>query len=323
MRRVAGILALAVMPAVAAGVLLDAADRPAWAYADNPPNLQPPVDDGTPKRVPGSSAAFTLKEIGNVFVAPVWHPDDHPLLPGIVGRGRQPGAMACGYCHYPTGAGKPENASLAGLPAEYIVQQMADFKSGRRRSSVPTLVPQALMITTAQHATDEEVRVAAEYFSAFTPKPNWIKMVETDSVRKMTVVGYQWTPVEGSSTEPIGQRIFETPDNKTLTALRDYRSAFTAYVPVGSIKRGERLATTGGNGRTVQCGVCHGADLRGIGPIPGLVGRSPTYLVRQLYDFQAGVRNGAWAALMKQAVAKLTEEDMVALAAYAASRPVN
>lgn len=92
---------------------------------------------------------------------------------------------------------------------------------------------------------------------------------------------------------------------------------------LGSIKRGEILATTGGNGRTVQCGLCHGADLRGIGRVPGLVGRSPTYLVRQLYDFQAGVRNGPWAALMKQAVANLTEADMVALAAYAASRAVN
>ena len=323
MRRLVRILAFAVVPVVAAGVLVGAADMPAWAYPANPPSLQPPVDDGTPKHVPGSAAAFTLTELLNVFVAPVWHPDDHPPLPGIVARGREPGAMACGFCHLPTGAGKPENASLAGLPAEYIVQQVKDFVSGARRSAAPDLFPQVLMVTVAESVTEEEVRLAAEYFSSLNLKPDWIKVVETDTVPKMTVSGWQWAPIEGGGTEPIGQRIFEIADNKALTSLRDYRSAFTAYVPVGSVKRGEMLATTGGKGRTVQCGVCHGADLRGIGPIPGLVGRSPTYLVRQLYDFQAGTRNGASAGLMKETVAGLTEEDMVALAAYAASRPVN
>ena len=215
---------------------------PAWAYPANPPSLQPPVDDGTPKHVPGSAAAFTLTELLNVFVAPVWHPDDHPPLPGIVARGREPGAMACGFCHLPTGAGKPENASLAGLPAEYIVQQVKDFVSGARRSAAPDLFPQVLMVTVAESVTEEEVRLAAEYFSSLNLKPDWIKVVETDTVPKMTVSGWQWAPIEGGGTEPIGQRIFEIADNKALTSLRDYRSAFTAYVPVGSVKRGGRCS---------------------------------------------------------------------------------
>jgi len=33
-----------------------------------------------------------------------------------------------------------------------------------------------------------------------------------------------------------------------------------------------------------------------------------------------GVRNGPWAELMKAVVAQLSEEDMVAIAAYTASR---
>ena len=48
--------------------------------------------------------------------------------------------------------------------------------------------------------------------------------------------------------------------------------------------------TTGGNGKTVACGVCHGADLRGMGPVPGIAGRSPSYMARQMYDMQAGAR---------------------------------
>jgi cytochrome c553 len=69
----------------------------------------------------------------------------------------------------------------------------------------------------------------------------------------------------------------------------------------------------------VQCANCHGPELTGVGRIPGVAGRSPTYIVRQLDDFQHGARAGSASALMKPIVAKLTLDDMVALAAYAAS----
>ena len=72
--------------------------------------------------------------------------------------------------------------------------------------------------------------------------------------------------------------------------MRNPRSGFVAYAPIGSIKRGEALVKTGGSGRTVACATCHGADLHGMGPVPGLAGRSPSYTVRQLYDMQTGAR---------------------------------
>ena len=62
---------------------------------------------------------------------------------------------------------------------------------------------------------------------------------------------------------------------------------------------------TGDGGKTLACGVCHGPELKGIGPIPNIAGRSPSYIVRQLYDFQQGVRAGPSSALMKPAVEKL------------------
>ena len=117
----------------------------------------------------------------------------------------------------------------------------------------------------------------------------------------------------------IEERIIEMPEDLERTELRDSRSGFIAYVPVGSIAKGRALVRTGGNGRTQPCGVCHGDDLRGLGPVPSLAGRSPSYLVRQLYDLQTGVRKGRWSPLMQAAVAKLSVEDFVALAAYAAS----
>ena len=96
-------------------------------------------------------------------------------------------------------------------------------------------------------------------------------------------------------------------------------SGFVAYVPTGSVKKGEALATTGGSGKTLRCSICHGEGLKGLGNVPFLAGRSPSYLVRQLYDIKTGNRRGEWSPLMQEAVAKLTTEDMVDLAAYAAS----
>ena len=59
---------------------------------------------------------------------------------------------------------------------------------------------------------------------------------------------------------------------------------------------------------------------RGIrADVPPIAGRSPSYIVRQIWDMQQGTRNGAAAQLMKMAVAKLTPEDLVAVAAYVAS----
>jgi cytochrome c553 len=123
-------------------------------------------------------------------------------------------------------------------------------------------------------------------------------------------------PQPGTETEPLGRRIMEVPENPELTdRMRSPRSGFVAYVPVGSIARGEAIVTTGG-GKTVQCTFCHGADLRGMAAVPSIADRPTSYIVRQLYDMQAGTRESP---LMKPVVAKLTEDDMIAIAAYLAS----
>jgi len=41
---------------------------------------------------------------------------------------------------------------------------------------------------------------------------------------------------------------------------------------------------------------------------------------RQLYDMQVGTRHGTWSPLMKAVVANLTDDDIMALAAYVTSR---
>ncbi len=291
---------------------------PSWAYPINAPGAQRAEDDGVPRSVPGSTVELTLSQTRDLFNPPDWHPDSHPPLPEVVAHGRSPDLRACGYCHYPNAQGRPENASLAGLPAEYIVQQVADFRSGLRRSSEPEMGPPRAMVGVAEAATEDEVRIAAEYFAALSFQP-WIRVVETDEVPETVVADGMHRAVEGGGTEPIGQRIIEMAEDAGLAALRDSRSGFVAYVPTGSVGRGSELVASGGAGTTIQCGLCHGPDLKGLGPVPPLAGRSPSYIVRQLYDMQSGARNGPWAALMSEVVARLSVEDMVGIAAYTAS----
>jgi len=293
-------------------------EPPPWAYPVDPPGVVAPKDDGTLRHVPDSALGFTLTQVKDGFLSPDWHPQDHPPLPGIVAHGRKPEVMACGYCHRASGTGGPENASLAGLPAGYIIQQMADFKSGARSTSIPLRAPPKNMIALSKAVTPAEIEEAAAYFSALKLKPI-IRVVETDMAPTTHVHGWHLADLKTGEKEPIGERIIEVPEDLEQFVSRDSRSQFIAYVPPGSIEKGKALASTGGAGRTVQCAICHGPDLRGIGPIPGIAGRSPSYLFRQLYDIKHGARAGIGSALMKPTVEKLTLEDMVALSAYAAS----
>ncbi len=238
-------------------------------------------------------------------------------MPGPVRQGRPPHAYACAYCHLPNGLGRPENASIAGLPKTYILEQLRDFKDGSRHSSDPRMDSVKLMIQVARAVTPEEAEAAADYFSQLKLTP-WVQVIETGAVPKTHVAGGMLVP-GGDGTEPIGSRVIEVPVNVEQTVLRDPNSGFIAYVPKGSLQRGEALVTTGGNGETIACIICHGPDLHGMGNIPGIAGRSPTQMARQLFDFKDGARNGPQAALMKLPVSKLTGDDIVAITAYLAS----
>ena len=299
-------------PATVNGVL-----PPPWAFTVNPPGGRGAPPDEGPYTLPGTDRSYTWTEIRNGFDVADWRPDTHPPLSPAIVNGREPDVRGCGFCHYPNGQGRPENGPVAGLPAAYIIQQLADFKAGLRMSSEPRMGPPRAMLNLAKAANDDEIREAAEYFSSFAFKP-WVRVVESATVPVTTISGGMHVPVEGGGTEPIGQRIVEVAEDPARTAIRDPASGFVAYVPPGSVARGEELVTTGS--RTAACGVCHGEDLRGLGPVPPVAGRSPSYVVRQLFDFQSGARRGAWSALMTGVVEGLTIDDLIAIAAYTASR---
>src|SRR5215469_3923775 len=208
---------LALLSLVGASMLAGASPPPgevppAWAYPVNPPNLTVPPDDGTPLHVPDSDAVFTLTQIRDLNFSPDWHPGDHPPMPEVVARGRKPAVLACGCFHRADGSGGPENERLAGLPTAYIAEQIADFKSGARKTSVRGRNPE-LMVGTARAITSEEIEAAAaDYFSALKPH-SAIRVVEAANAPTTRVVDWHLAVASTSGTEPLGRRIIEVPEN--------------------------------------------------------------------------------------------------------------
>jgi cytochrome c553 len=240
-------------------------------------------------------------------------------MPEVVARGREPQVIACGYCHLPDGQGRPENAPLAGLPPDYIEAQVAAFRSGERRSAWhgPNR-PIDLMLATAESATEAEVSEAARYFSGLRMTRR-VEVLESTSVPVTHVAGWLYVPTKGASREPLGQRIIEVAVDHERHELRDAKSGYVAYVPPGSIARGQHIVASGGDGITLPCGSCHGADLRGAGLVPPIAARSPTYILRQFLAFRTGARASASGAPMLPVVARLDVDDMIAIAAYVGS----
>src|SRR5262249_20874321 len=208
---------------------------------------------------------FTRAQIANRYSPADWFPEDHPAMPDVVAKGKekaQPTVFACGLCHYPNGKGRPENANVTGLSYEYIVQQLIDFRAGHRKTSDPRKGNTGLMSSFAKSMSDEEIVTAARYFTSIPATP-WIKVVEAENVPKTRPQGGMFLTLEGNDagTEAIGNRIIETPVSAHDTEfLRNPRSSFVAYVPPGSVKKGEALAvngTTGNGGKITACTSCH------------------------------------------------------------------
>jgi cytochrome c553 len=241
-------------------------------------------------------------------------------MPEVIAHGRRPSVFACGHCHLPDGSGRPENAHVAGLPAGYIVQQVRDMARGARRSAWDgPLPPSDLMRRVAENVTDAELAEAAAYFAALRPQRR-VEVVESERVPVTHAERWLYVRTEGAGEELLGPRIVEVARDQERHELRDSKNGSIAYVPPGSIARGRELAATGGAGVTLPCASCHGADLRGVGLIPPIAGRSPTYLLRQLLAFRTGTRSAPAGQPMQAVVARLEIDDMIAVAAYVGSQ---
>ncbi len=280
-----------------------------WAFPVKNGDL-PPEEPGA-KSIPGATKTYTQAQIDDLSNAVDWFPQEHPPAPQIVQHGHGD-ALACGVCHLMSGVGHPESADMAGLKAEYIRRQMADFKSGARKEP-------NRMNTIGGAVSDDEIRQASEWFASLKPTA-WTKVVEATMVPKTFVgQGRMRFAQPGGGMEPLGSRIITLPQDQSRATKRDPHSGFIAYVPQGSIKKGEAFVKNGGGGKSVACAICHGDSLQGLGNVPRIAGLHPIYIARQLHGFKDGTRNGGDAPLMKRPVSQMTDDEIIAVAAYLAS----
>lgn len=71
-------------------------------------------------------------------------------------------AATCASCHGTEGRPRnPALAPLAGMPADTLLQQLADYRSGRRPG---TVMPQVV-----KGYSEEQLRLLARYFAALPP----------------------------------------------------------------------------------------------------------------------------------------------------------
>jgi cytochrome c553 len=338
--------------AVPAAQSVDFASEPLWAYGfetvskpgdkaapQAPPNRklranEDPNEQNRPRQVKESPASYSLVDVRDGANVIDWFPRDHPPMSDLIAHG--PAGMGelkrgCGSCHLPNGQGRPENAPPGGLPVAYFMRQIQDFRNGLRHTADPRKPNTNTMIELAKGMTDQEAEEAARYFAAMK-YVQWTRVVESDLVPKTRIVGNLFLPTSKELSEPIAGRIIEVPEDEEQTeTVRNPHVGFVAYVPPGSVEKGKDLVTMGGmrivnntiiQGKTTACVTCHGLDLMGVTDIPPIAGRSPSYIVRQMWDIQQGARNGAAVQLMKMAIARLTPEDLVSVAAYVSSRPL-
>lgn len=283
------------------------------------PSGAPLIDDGVKLSLPGTSLTFTRAEANDSWKPADWFPGDHPEMPEIVATGdMERGIRPCALCHFPSGQGKIENGHVAGLPANYIVAQLEAFANGDRISADYRKANTNEMARIAAWLTEEEKQEVAEYFSSI-PFRSMVRVVESSEAPQVNAsLNRLLMADEAAPWQPLGNQIVEVAEDAEETEImRNPRGTFIAYVPVGSVAKGELLATTGG-GKSFACSICHGDDMRGLADVPSIAGRTASYTMRQLWDMKQGTRKNP---LMESVVESLSAEDMMNITAYMATLP--
>lgn len=164
--------------------------------------------------------------------------------------------QVCAGCHGADGnSAAPANPSLAGQGAEYLNKQLADFKSGERKSPVMGGIVASL--------SPADMNNLAAYFSGKQAKPGTAK-----------------------------------DKDKALLGQKIYR---------GGVQ---------GSG-VPACASCHGVKGQGIAvQFPRLAGQSAAYTQDQLNKFRTGERANDAAKMMRVIAAKMTPQEMEAVAQY-------
>ncbi|MDB5887004.1 MAG: putative cytochrome c [Polaromonas sp.] len=103
-----------------------------------------------------------------------------------------------------------------------------------------------------------------------------------------------------------------------------YPAPLASPVPAAVLRLGEQLVMRGDASRQVPaCVQCHGQAMTGVAPaVPGLLGLPRDYLNAQLGAWKAGQRRAHAPDCMNAVVARLSLEDINAVASWVAAQPL-
>jgi len=169
---------------------------------------------------------------------------------------KQADASTCMECHGGGGEGAPNFGLLGGQDAAYLVKQLREYRSGKRKND--------LMAPVVVDMKAQDIRALAAHFAKQTLAP---------------------AKVEDAQLAVRGKALYE-----------------------------------GGNPATgvPGCVGCHQANGVGSPRYPRLAGQIQTYTVQQMTDFKAGSRSNDRARVMRALAARMTEEEVKAVAEYVA-----
>jgi len=119
----------------------------------------------------------------------------------------------------------------------------------------------------------------------------WDAICSAAGVPRVTVNAAAPKPAAITSNVVMNSQMFEVPDTR-------------------SVGRGATLA--------MQCAICHGSNRQGQVDTPNLEGQPAAAIYKQLRDFKSGARTNG---VMAPFAARLSEQDMLDLAAYYAYLP--
>ena len=273
-----------------------------WAYPFEPPPGAP-----NPDAAPAGAGA---PRVNQALIATTY--TGLPKMPEVVAKGKP---LPCMQCHLANGGSHPESAAIAGMPVNYIIEQVHAFRDGQRKD-----VRTGRMVQAAKIATEEEIKEAAQYYSAIGPdRQKWVRTVVGDEVPKGPIQfgggGFRYHAKDGGMEPLPPNMIVETADKDELVRARDQiDGGFVQYVHADDLALGEKVAADG------KCGTCHGADFKGKGDVPRLANQHAVYLIRQLKDMQIGARTDKNVSVMKPIVDKMSDKEIVAVAAYLGSK---
>lgn len=224
-------------------------------------------------------------------------------------------AAACVSCHGEHGEGNAEIGipKLAGLPPEYFVKQIEDFKAGRRTS--PVHLPESERLSNAEVLRSDDPKAIADFYA------RWMVGVAKGISLEDAEAAAQYYAKQDRGSTPLPAGAQETGSSAAATGSETHVSAVNETSEAEVLALGEELAVNGDWERGIPaCFKCHAEGAVGVGPaFPPLAGQHPDYIARQIKAWKTGTRRNDPLDLMKRLAENITDDEIHAVAAYLAS----